>query len=443
MKRISIATAIVSIISIAHAGQISESQQQYIAKYEKQTLKVSPEEALINTDKEPRLKKGFVELYNGENLDGWTPLGGTCTFEASGDSIIGTTVKGSPSTYLSTTRDDYTDFIFTVEVKWEVDGNSGVMFRAQSKPGDKGEIVYGPQAEMEGLENGRGWSGGLYGQSAGGWLYPLWLDDHKEVRDALKAGEWNRLTIKAVGKNIKTWVNGIPAANYKTDKYFKGFFSLQVHSGNKGKIHFRNIKVKEIERKKKAPLTDLFENGDFSAWTKTGGGPVGKGWSIEDGVIIRDGLLPGSINSKAEYKNFDLRFEWKISEGGNSGIKYRARGGLGLEYQILDDQKHKDGKLPSHRAASLYDLFQAPDDKPINPVGEWNTGRIVAKGNHIEHWLNGEKILVIEYGSDEWNEAFAASKYSKHEGFGSWTGSIHLQDHQDKVWYRNVRIREL
>lgn len=76
-------------------------------------------------------------------------------------------------------------------------------------------------------------------------------------------------------------------------------------------------------------------------------------------------------------------------------------------------------------------------------MGEWNSGRIVAKGNHLEHWLNGEKILDIEYDSEEWNKAFAASKYAKHEGFGSWTGNIHLQDHNDKVWYRNVRIREL
>lgn len=252
MKKALILSAAVSIISIASAGQVSESQQQYIARYEKQTLKVAPEDALINTAKEPNLKKGFVDLYNGENLDGWTPRGGECTFEATGDSIVGTTVVGSPSTYLSTIRDDYTDFIFTAELKWEVDGNSGVMFRAQSKPGKKGEIVFGPQAEMEGIKNKRNWSGGIYGQSAGGWLYPLWLDAHAEVREALKEDGWNRITIKAVGKNIRTWVNGIPAAHYQTDKYFEGFFSLQVHSGKEGTIHFRNIKVKEIGRKKKA-----------------------------------------------------------------------------------------------------------------------------------------------------------------------------------------------
>lgn len=442
MKRLILIATLVSTFSITHAGQVSEQQQKYIAKYEKQTLKVAPEDALINTEREPKLKKGFVSLYNGKNLDGWTPLGGHCTFEAKSDAIVGTTVPGSPSTYLSTTKDDYSDFIFTAELKWEVDGNSGIMFRAQSKPGDKGEIVYGPQAEMEGFSQDRGWSGGIYGQSAGGWLYPMWLDAHKKVRKALKQDDWNRITIKAVGDTIKTWVNGIPAAHYQTDKYFQGFFSLQVHSGKQGTIHFRNIKVKELNKEK--GFTNLFENGDFSAWTKTGGGPVGEGWTIENGVINRSGLRPGGINTKKDdYKNFDLRFDWKISVGGNSGVKYRAHDGLGLEYQILDDERHKDNQIPSHRTASLYDLLPAPEDKPYKPAGQWNTGRIVAKGNHIEHWLNGKKILEIEYGSKDWKKRFNASKYSKREGFGNWTGSIHLQDHADEVWYRNVRIKEL
>lgn len=246
MKSIIALLSIASIAPFAHTGQVSEEQQKYIARYEKQTLKVAPENALINTDAEPSLQEGFVSLYNGENLDGWTPLGGHCTFEARGEAIVGTTVVGSPSTYLSTARDDYTDFVFTAELKWEVDGNSGIMFRAQTKPGKKGTTVFGTQAEMEGFSQDRGWSGGIYGQSAGGWLYPLWLDAHKEARKALKKDQWNRITIKAVGPDIKTWVNGIPAAHYQTEEYLQGFFSLQVHSGKKGTIHFRNIKVKEL-----------------------------------------------------------------------------------------------------------------------------------------------------------------------------------------------------
>ena len=194
--------------------------------------------------------------------------------------------------------------------------------------------------------------------------------------------------------------------------------------------------------------TDLFASGDFSAWTTAKGAPVEKGWKIEDGVIHRH-AKGGDIITKASYKNFELSFEWKISKAGNSGVKYRTKGSLGLEYQVLDDQNHPDRKIDNHLAASMYEIIAAPANKPIKPVGEWNKARIVAKGNHIEHWLNGVKVIEIEYGSDDWKKRFKKSKYSKrhykkkNEGFGSWEGPILLQDHQDPAWFRNLIIKNL
>lgn len=441
MKR-TIALTLTCLLAVLHGfgNQISEDQQRFIEKYKNHKKLVPADEALINSDPEPELSSGFVDLYNGKDLTGWTPRGGHCTFEARDEAIVGTTVPGSPSTYLSTDREDYKDFIFTAELKWEEDGNSGVMFRAQRKAGKKREIVYGPQCEMEGFSYKRGWSGGIYGQSAGGWIYPLWLDAHKEARNALRKDDWNRVTIQAIGEEIKTWVNGVPAARWIDEKseYEKGFFSLQVHSGKKGKIHFRDIKVKEIEPEWK----DLFASDDFSEWTKVNGKPVPEQWMIADGVVHRAGN-GGSIVTKDHYKNFDLRFDWKISEGGNSGIKYRTRGHLGLEYQILDDDKHKDGKNPTHRVGSIYDILAADEDKTVNTPGEWNSGRILVDGDRVEHWLNGSLVVEIDLGSEDWKKRFKSSKYRKHEGFGTWTGPILLQDHQDQVWYRNIRIREL
>lgn len=189
---------------------------------------------------------------------------------------------------------------------------------------------------------------------------------------------------------------------------------------------------------------DLFEDKDFSKWTKVDGSPVGKGWRIQkNGVVVRHGKDAGSINTKEHYRDFELVFDWKISEGGNSGVKYLVKGSLGLEYQVLDDAKHKDGKIPSHRSASIYELVAAPDDKPVKPVGKWNSARVVVKDNHVEHWLNGVKVAELVIGSADWKKRFEASKYKKHEGFGFWTGPIHLQDHQDVVWFRNVKIRKL
>ena len=188
---------------------------------------------------------------------------------------------------------------------------------------------------------------------------------------------------------------------------------------------------------------DLFAAGDFSQWSKVNGDPVPGQWTIENGVVYRGQDGGGSIVTKQQYQDFELRFDWKISEAGNSGIKYRSRGHLGLEYQILDDDKHKDGKKPSHRVGSLYDLVTADADKPVNPPGEWNSGRIVVDGDHVEHWLNGKIVMSVTIGSDDWKQRFAKSKYHKHTGFGTWTGPLLLQDHYDEVWYRNLRIREL
>ncbi len=231
---------------ISTAQKLDPSQAQYVKKYKKQPNPPKPEEMLLNTDKEPDLSEGFIDLFNGKDMTGWTPKGGTCTFEYKDGTIVGTVVKDSPSTYLSTDK-EYTDFIFTCEMKWIVNSNSGVIFRGQSKPRKKGgEEVFGPQAEMEGFSE-RGWSGGIYGQSCGGWWYPLWLEEHAKVRKILKENDWNRVTIHAKGNTVKTWVNGLPAAHWTNDEYLKGFFSLQVHSGNKGQVLWRDVKVKELK----------------------------------------------------------------------------------------------------------------------------------------------------------------------------------------------------
>lgn len=245
-----ISVLILCACSPTSAIRIADSQQKWIEVYEKQDNIPKPENMLVNMDPEPDLGSGFVSLYKGKNLDGWTPKGGHCEFVAKDSTIIGTTVPGSPSTYLSTNKADYQDFVFTAELKWIEDGNTGVMFRADSRPGegkDEGrEIVFGPQAEMEAFSKERYWSGGIFGQSDGGWIYPMWLEEHEAARNAMKRDGWNRITISARGETIKTWLNGVPAAHWKTGEYKQGFFSLQVHSGKSGQVLFRNIKVKEL-----------------------------------------------------------------------------------------------------------------------------------------------------------------------------------------------------
>jgi hypothetical protein len=237
--------------NFATGQELDPQQQEWIDHYQKQKNAPEPSEMLLNTDEEPELSDGFTSLFNGKDLTGWTAKGGTCTFEVKDEQIVGTCVVGSESTYLSTDKSDYKDFIFTCDLKMEVDGNTGVQFRSNAKPHKKiegAETVYGPQFEIEGQgKNGRHWSGGIYGQSCGGYFYPLWLKEHKAARAAEDATGWNRVTISAKGNVVKTWLNGVPISHWVDDgTYSQGFFSLQVHKGKAGTILFKNLKVKEL-----------------------------------------------------------------------------------------------------------------------------------------------------------------------------------------------------
>lgn len=203
---------------------------------------------LLNEDKEPRINsRKFMSLFNGENLNGWSTKQGTMTFEVKNGEIVGTCSEG-PSTFLCTEK-EYRNFIFTCEVKWEVDGNTGVQVRSRIRKDSDRNIVIGPQVEMEDLgKKGRGWSGGIYGQNCGGWFYPLRAPEHKVHKNVIDRNSWNRMTVKVEGNVFKTWINGVPAAHWidKNNEYPLGFIGLQVHGGKQGIIHWRNLKIREL-----------------------------------------------------------------------------------------------------------------------------------------------------------------------------------------------------
>ncbi|QGJ68912.1 Glycosyl hydrolase [Planctomycetales bacterium 10988] len=195
--------------------------------------------------------------------------------------------------------------------------------------------------------------------------------------------------------------------------------------------------------------TWLFDGENMDHWQNYSGEPIPEQWVIDDGSLHLTGKGGGDLATKEMYENFDLRWEWKISPGGNSGVIYLSRPGdakpymSGLEYQILDDSAHKDGANPLTSAGALYALVK-PEDKELHPVGEWNTSRIVVKNNVIQHFVNGKKVLQLKKGSKKWDKLVSESKFTRWEQFGKTTkGHIVLQDHTDPVWYRNIRIREL
>jgi len=175
-----------------------------------------------------------------------------------------------------------------------------------------------------------------------------------------------------------------------------------------------------------------------------------KGWSIEDGWLHGEGKHGGDVVTEKLYDNFDLEWDWKLVAAGNSGLKYfvidSRRDALGHEYQMLDDNAHPDAKLGDGKrvTASFYDVLKPTKKTTLKPPGEVNHSRILVKGNHVEHWLNGEKVLEYESGSKEVKEAIALSKFKNVEGFENHVhGHILLQDHDSPVWFRNIKIHEL
>lgn len=197
-----------------------------------------------------------------------------------------------------------------------------------------------------------------------------------------------------------------------------------------------------------AEFKSLFDGTSLKGWRGYNKKEPPKGWVAEDGALVRKGG-GGDIATEEQFGDFELHFEWKISAGGNSGVMYRVSEGdkapyeSGPEYQVLDDAKHADGKNPATSAGSLYAMY-APQDKELKAVGEWNSSIIKLAGNHVEHWLNGKRVVKCEIGSEEWKQKLAKSKFKGWKKFATNAkGHLVFQDHGDLVSYRNIKIRSI
>jgi hypothetical protein len=222
------------------------------------------------------------------------------------------------------------------------------------------------------------------------------------------------------------------------------------------------IPVNQLTGAEKAAGWRLLFNGkSFDGWRGFHSDKVPAGWAIEDGCIKKVpaqgelGQAGGDLITFDQFDNFEFSIEWKLSKEANSGIKYliseslppTGRSGVSFEYQVLDDENHPDAKAGiagNRTAGSLYDLIPASKAKKLKPIGEFNRTRIVVKGNHIEHWLNGVKVVEFERGGEKLKQHIAESKFKNTKGSGETAkGHILLQDHGDAVWYRNIKIRTL
>ncbi len=430
----------------------------------------------------------WKNLFNGKDLSGWKAVAGKATFTVQDGIIEGSAVFGTGNTFL-VTEELYGDFILELDLKIShISSNSGIMTRGQFDPAGQGGkgLVYGYQVEAD--PTPRAWSGGIYDEARRGWFYPL--DLNPAAKAAFTLGEWNRYRIEAIGNTIKTWVNGQEVAYFVDDLDARGFIGLQVHSiQNKEdegrKTYFRNVRIQTenlspLAFKKpvfvvstvKNKLTPeeksqgwklLFDGVSSTGWESARKEAFPKeGWTIEDGILTiqkSDGSEArtfGDIVTTEQYSAFDLAFDFKLTDGANSGVKYfvtlaegNTGSAIGLEYQILDDALHPDAKMGrdgNRTLASLYDLIKAEKQaRFVRKPGEWNQGRVVVyPNNKVEHYLNGVKVLEYERGSQAYRDLVAISKYVVWNKFGEApSGRILLQDHGDQVSYKNIKIKNL
>ena len=442
-----------------------------------------------------------TNLLNGKDLTGWVKRGGDATYSVEGKEIVGTSVLNTPNTFLCTEK-TYGDFVLEYDFKVDPRLNSGVQIRSEcfdqaTKVEWQGKSIGIPAGRVHGYQieidpeasRDRWWTAGIYDEGRRGWLYPgISGGDEKaftaQGRELFKQGQWNHVRVEAIGDSIKTWLNGKPCAAIKDSLTLRGFIALQVHGiGNDAKkngaqVRWRNLKITDLDPlpntlsslEKREGWRLLWDGKTTQGWrsAKSEEFPA-KGWEIKDGELTvlatggAESAAGGDIVTVERYRQFELLLDFRITPGANSGIKYFCQPNLdpitgtgakaavgsaiGLEFQILDDALHPDAKLGrdgNRTVGSLYDLIAASGNKRPSPIGEWNTARVLSQGPHVEHWLNGKKVLEFERGSEAFRSLVAQSKYKSIPGFGEWNdGHILLQDHGDKVSFRNIKIRVL
>jgi hypothetical protein len=378
-------------------------------------------------------KVGFVDLFNGKTLEGWTQRNGTATYRVEDGAIVGTTAEGSPNSFLCTDQ-MFGDFELMFEVKVDSRLNSGVQIRSQTKNDDPKERVNGPQVEI----STDGMAGYVYGEAAGGWMTP---GKDRSAHSLFKEGEWNRYHIVAFGNKIETWLNGEPVSDLthegKFESHPRGFIGLQVHGIGRGQgpyeVRWRNVKLRNLDS-----FVSLYNGRDLKGWVTSGN------WIAEEGDVLlikpREGeqgwqRYGAYLWSEKKYKDFVLDVEYAYPPGGNSGVYFRVADRdspveTGIEAQILDSSK-KEGPLGHHDHGGIIRTIGATKNMS-RPPNQWNRMVVTCIGNHLQVDLNGERITDIELDK-------GAMKDRPLDGY------IGFQDHgqPNNIRFRSIRIREI
>ena len=344
----------------------------------------------------PRLmaEDGFVSLFNGQNLTGWTIKGGDGKYSVEDGTIVGVVNDAQRNTFLCSEK-EYENFIFKAEFKFDQNFNSGIQFRSKAQPEGNRQRVYGYQYEMDADRM----TGAIYDEGRRGrWLNVVTDELTEKTRKAFKQGEWNEVEIQCVGPSIRTWLNGQLISDFYDTLSDRGFFGLQVHSANQpGQVRWRNIRVKELPT---TPWKPFFKEGQFVDLEIK---PAGK-WEFQpDGSVhatsTRDERRDGMLLSKEVFDNFAVRVSFKKRQG-NSGMYFRAHE-IDAPHWLCGFQC----EIERNRAAGgLWEVgggpskgrgwvFLPPEENAQNLRPEWNDLVAIAVDDRIVTILNGTQVV--------------------------------------------------
>ena len=336
---------------------------------------------------------GMVPLFDGKTKTGFVQLGGKANYKIEDGVIVGSSVPNTSNSFLCTER-VYGDFVLEYEFKVDSSLNSGVQVRSNSFFEYKNCRVHGYQVEID--PSSRAWTGGIYDESRRGWLNNL--AENEPARKAFKSEQWNNIRVEAKGDSIKTWINGIAAADLKDPMTPRGFIGLQVHGvGGRTEpmfVRWRNLKIKELER-----WSCLFDGETLDGWSTLPGGK----WEVKDGVILGTSVASdprhGQLISNKKYKDFVARLKFK-SVKGNSGFYFRVDkvdGSVGVHgFQAEIDPANDVGGL-YETGGRAWVVKPSPEKvATYYKPGEWNEMTVAAEGRNVTVFINGQKSAELK-----------------------------------------------
>lgn len=388
----------------------------------------------------------WQNLFNGKTLDGWVQRGGKAKYAAEDGEIVGRSVPNTPNSFLCTER-EYADFILEYEFKVDPRLNSGVQIRSNSVAGYRDGRVHGYQVEIDPSE--RAWTAGVYDEGRRGWLCDL--KQNEPARRAFRQNQWNRVRVEARGDHIRTWLNGVPAADLRDELTRSGFIGLQVHGTKETEpmeVRWRNLRIKDFGDPWRTPPVGAFAlldaSGDLSKWEHAGKPGSSVQWTFASGALeVKPGS--GSIVTRKPFGDCRLHVEFCVDDNakqgqknGNSGVYVQGR----YEVQILNSC----GQEPADNICGAIYKSKPADFNMARPAGRWQAYDIefrAPRWNADGTKTANARITVYHNGTRIHNDVEIPKQTGAGRPEAPGDAPLLLQDHGNRVRFRNIWIAPL